>query len=81
MIKHSDISDTKLREKIRDHSIQYGGNSKLRIYGTLGCQSGKRMKRENRVFFASERDAIDHGYRPCGHCKREAYKKWISLNR
>jgi methylphosphotriester-DNA--protein-cysteine methyltransferase len=34
------------------------------------------MKRENRVFFSSEKTAIANGYRPCGHCMRAAYKKW-----
>jgi len=34
------------------------------------------MKKENRVFFQSEKEAVAQGYRPCGHCMREEYKKW-----
>jgi methylphosphotriester-DNA--protein-cysteine methyltransferase len=34
------------------------------------------MKAENRVFFASEAEAVGAGYRPCGHCMREAYGRW-----
>lgn len=34
------------------------------------------MKRENRVFFESESEAIAMGYRPCGHCLQGLYKKW-----
>jgi methylphosphotriester-DNA--protein-cysteine methyltransferase len=34
------------------------------------------MKMENRVFFASEKEAVDEGYRPCGHCMKEQYKLW-----
>ncbi len=34
------------------------------------------MKRENRVFFSSEVEANNQGYRPCGHCMKSEYKKW-----
>lgn len=67
MIQHSEISDSELRNKIRRNEIPFGGNSKLKIYGVLGCTSGKRMKRENRVFFTSEQKAVTNGFRPCGH--------------
>lgn len=76
MIYHVEISDNNLRKKIRKNEICFGGNKNLEIYGTLHCQSGKRMKKENRVFFISEKEAIDKGYRPCGHCMRSKYKKW-----
>ncbi len=81
MIRHSDIDDLRLRQQIKSRSIQFGGNARLRIYGSLDCKSGKRIKRENRVFFESEAEALEKGYRPCGHCMKEAYKEWISLNR
>ncbi|MBO9612681.1 MAG: metal-binding protein [Dyadobacter sp.] len=68
----------KLKQMIDSREIMFGGNRKLKIYGLLSCGSGKRMKRSNRVFFADERDALTHGYRPCGHCMREAYLKWKS---
>ncbi|MFD2555164.1 Ada metal-binding domain-containing protein [Sphingobacterium tabacisoli] len=76
MIWHIDITDWKLRAKIRKGKIRWAGNKKLKIYGTLNCTSGKRMKRENRVFFASEREALNTDYRPCGHCMQDGYKKW-----
>lgn len=81
MIRHSDISDQSLKQQIKSRLIRFGGNTNLKIYGTLDCQSGKRMKRENRVFFDSEDEAIKNGYRPCGHCMKGAYKEWISLNK
>ncbi len=34
------------------------------------------MKRENRVFFSSEKEAIANGFRPCGHCMKQKYQKW-----
>jgi Adenosine deaminase len=76
MIHHLDLGDDEVRSKIKSREIQFGGNSKLKIYGTLKCKSGKRMKRENRIFFSSEKEAITGGYRPCGHCMQGLYKKW-----
>jgi methylphosphotriester-DNA--protein-cysteine methyltransferase len=76
MIEHNKITDADLRYKIKNREICFGGNKKLKIYGTLKCAAGKRMKRENRVFFASEKEAGQNGFRPCGHCMKTEYKKW-----
>lgn len=76
MIWHSQISGENLRSKIHSKEIVFGGNKKLKIYGLLHCRSGKRMKKENRVFFIDEKEALENKFRPCGHCMREAYKKW-----
>ena len=76
MIQHSAISDQGLKSKIKNREVLFGGNSRLKIYGKLNCKSGKRMKRENRVFFASQKDALVKNFRPCGHCMRMEYKKW-----
>lgn len=80
MHKHSLITPTELFHKIRRKEIYLGGNLKLKIYGKLNCKSGKRIKRENRVFFASETEAINLGFRPCGHCMKTKYQKWKSIN-
>jgi methylphosphotriester-DNA--protein-cysteine methyltransferase len=74
MIRHTDINSIELWQKIKSQDIAFGGNSRLKIYGTLKCISGKRMKKENRVFFACEKEALEHGYRPCGHCMRKSYR-------
>lgn len=76
MIHHKETDDAYLHKEIRQNEICFGGNKKLKIYGTLKCRSGKRMKKENRVFFASEKDAVNYGYRPCGHCMKSEYQKW-----
>ncbi|OJU45272.1 MAG: metal-binding protein [Bacteroidales bacterium 45-6] len=76
MLLHIEISDTDLRSKIKQQKIRFGGNRKLKIYGTLTCKSGKKMKKENRVFFTTENEAIENGFRPCGHCRKDEYKKW-----
>lgn len=56
--------------------VTMAGNKQLKIYGSLQCSSGKRMRMENRVFFVSEKAALEAGFRPCGHCMREAYLLW-----
>ncbi len=76
MIKHSDIDDAVLYQKIKKREILIGGNLTLKIYGTLQCKSGKSMKRQNRVFFKSIEQAKEFGFRPCGHCYRTDYKIW-----
>lgn len=76
MIYHTEISDRELYRKIRQKEICFGGNKKLKIYGTLNCSSGKRMKKENRVFFGTENEATKSGYRPCGHCMKKKYENW-----
>jgi methylphosphotriester-DNA--protein-cysteine methyltransferase len=76
MIQHNEISDAELHLKIKQSDIVFGGNSNLKIYGTLHCKSGKRMKKTNRVFFSSENEALEMGYRPCGHCMKSAYEAW-----
>jgi len=85
MIRHSELGDSafarsrRLKEMTGKGSICFAGNRKLKLYGTLNCSSGKRMKRENRVFFRSEAEAKSLGYRPCGHCMRETYRRWKAL--
>ncbi|MGE5109023.1 MAG: Ada metal-binding domain-containing protein [Sphingobacteriales bacterium] len=76
MIRHNNISNIALRKLIRQQKLMLGGNEKLKIYGVLHCRSGKRMKRENRVFFTSEKEAIINGYRPCGNCMKKEYSAW-----
>ncbi len=57
--------------------IQVAGNLRLKIYGKLTtCRSGKRMNVSNRVFFQSEQEAIEAGFRPCAHCMNRQYKIW-----
>lgn len=76
MIDHAAVNDIELRKLIRNGTVTIGGNRKLKIYGQLKCRSGKGMKRTNRVFFNSVQEAIQMGYRPCGHCFRTAYQNW-----
>jgi Metal binding domain of Ada len=82
MVNHIDLGkDQAERRKnlaslIHSGDASLGGYKKARIYGLLSCSSGKRMKTENRVFFKDEKEAIANGYRPCGNCLPEKYKKW-----
>ena len=75
MIKHTDFENNekgklKLRQLTKGKIVS-SGNISLKIYGTLQCKTEKRMKRENRIFFSSEEEAINEGYRPCRHYMRE----------
>jgi Metal binding domain of Ada len=74
--ENNDGGKAQLHKLIRQMKIVLGGNRKLKIYGTLQCSSGKRMLRENRVFFSSEAEAIAAGFRPCGHCMKDKYHQW-----
>ena len=70
------LDNAKLKSMIKSGEIILAGNRQLKIYGTLSCKSGKRMKKENRVFFSSETEAIKDGFRPCGHCMKHRYWVW-----
>ena len=60
-----------------------GGNRRQRVYGTMDCGVARDQLRRfpdtmraHRVFFADEASAVAAGYRPCGSCLREAYRRW-----
>ena len=77
---HSKLQKTQLWRLIHQKEIKLGGNRQLKIYGTLSCRSGRRMKKINRIFFHSESEAMDQGFRPCGHCLRAKYEAWKKGN-
>jgi methylphosphotriester-DNA--protein-cysteine methyltransferase len=74
MIKHIDLTDEELRRQIKHKQIVFAGNMKLKIYGTLHCTSGKRMKKGNRVLFISEEEAMQNNFRACKHCMKNKYQ-------
>ena len=76
MILHIELTPQQIHRLIRRKAIRFGGNRRLKIYGLLNCSSGKWLKVENRVFFSSEADAVNSGFRPCGRCMKTEYLKW-----
>lgn len=76
MIRHDLLSKKELIEMLKCKLIPFAGNRELKIYGTLRCKSGKRMKASNRIFFASKKEATRAGFRPCAHCLHNEYQKW-----
>ena len=76
MFHHIELEKQKLKSLIKNGEIVLGGNKRLKIYGRLSCKSGKRMKVKNRVFFSSEKEAINFDYRACGHCMKTKYQQW-----
>jgi hypothetical protein len=76
MFRHHDLDDETLRVLIRRGVITLAGYAPGRIYGLLSCPSGRRMRRDNRVFFADGAEALALGFRPCGRCLPRAYAAW-----
>lgn len=79
------LTNKKNNQYLSDKPAQFGGHAKLRIYGRLDCPSANRSIQKgeyvkHRVFFADEETAIKAGYRPCGKCMPEAYRKWKAEN-
>lgn len=76
MTRHSVIGSKELWYQLRHKTICFAGNERLKIYGTLQCRSGKRMNTANRIFFSTEAEAVQAGYRPCAHCLYKKYQYW-----
>lgn len=76
MLHHAGLSQKDVIRLIRTEEIVWAGNRNLKVYGKLDCASGKRMKKENRVFFKSEAEAVKLGFRPCGRCLHDRYLIW-----
>ncbi|GAA1026548.1 MULTISPECIES: metal-binding protein [Amycolatopsis] len=60
---------------------RWGGHRVSKIYGRLDCASALRAIAgggyvRHRVFFADEATAVAAGYRPCGCCCQDRYRKW-----
>lgn len=71
--------DGRLYDSRRPGTI--GGHRRTRIYGRLDCPSALRAIARggyvaNRVFFATEEDAVAAGYRPCATCLPQRYARW-----
>lgn len=58
-----------------------GGKKSRKIFGLLSCESGMRMKKENRVFFHDLEEAIVQGYRPCKKCKPLDESMWETIKK
>jgi methylphosphotriester-DNA--protein-cysteine methyltransferase len=82
MSKHQDLflkefaGRRQLAVLINTKQVILAGNRTLKLFGTLPCASGKRMKAVNRIFFANEAAAVAFGYRPCAHCMQSEYRLW-----
>ncbi len=81
MIVHVDLTREEIQKQIAEGRITFAGNRRLKIYGLLTCASGKKMKNVNRVFFRDEQEAIQCGFRPCGHCMYQAFAAWRKRSR
>lgn len=71
------------KEYMSETPGEFGGNSKLKVYGRLNCGTALATIRrfpgsyeKSRVFFADENTALAAGYRPCGNCLRKQYREY-----
>lgn len=83
MIYHKNITKQELYKIIKNKKITIGGNINAKpqpIYGTLKCSQGKRLRKEYRVFFLNEGEAIRAGFRPCGSCMQKEFNEWRVKN-
>jgi hypothetical protein len=70
-------------ERLSRTKGELGGHRSNRIYGRLDCPAALQWLAagyyvKQRVFFASEEDAVAAGYRPCGCCLPGKYHAWKS---
>lgn len=80
------LKDKENKQYISESPGAIGGHKKLKIYGRLDCPSANRYVAKgqyvrHRVFFDSVDTAVAAGFRPCGTCMPEAYKKWKEVNK
>ena len=46
----------------------YCGNKNSKIYHKISCNSAKKTREENKVYFNSPEDCQNAGYKPCKIC-------------
>ena len=59
-------------EDLSRKGVRFVGCKTTHIYCFPTCRDARRTRAENRVPFRGERDAEEHGYRPCKHCRPAA---------
>ena len=67
MYFHIDLSEERVSQGLISGEFRFTGHRQSRIYCRPDCHAGQRMLRRNRVFFSSESEALERGFRPCGH--------------
>ena len=86
LAQNPSLKDKETKQYISESPGAIGGHKKLKIYGRLDCPSANRYVAKgqyvrHRVFFDSVDTAVAAGFRPCGTCMPEAYKKWKEVNK
>jgi len=85
MGKKYKLTDANGNTYLFDTLGEYGGNSKLKPYGSLDCGTALTSMRcfpseyqKHRVFFADEKNALAAVFRSCGNCLRVKYKEYTA---
>jgi O-6-methylguanine DNA methyltransferase len=68
----SEGAEPETLEKLAASGVRYFGNEKGRYFCFPTCGGIQSLLRDNRVRFASEREAVAAGYHPCGDCRPAA---------
>lgn len=58
-----------LTTDFRRPALPYVGNLTSKKFHLITCDNAQKMKRSNRISFATREDAIAEGYVPCGLCE------------
>ncbi|HEY6064672.1 MAG TPA: methylated-DNA--[protein]-cysteine S-methyltransferase [Thermoanaerobaculia bacterium] len=68
----SEGAHPEMLEKLAASGVRYFGNEKERYFCFPTCGGIDSLMKENRVHFASNREALAAGYRPCRTCRPAA---------
>lgn len=63
-----ETSKSFLEEKPLERKIIYIGNSKTLKFHLPACQWARKINPINKVYFNSEKEALEKGYQPCKIC-------------
>lgn len=55
--------------RLATRGVRFVGSSARKIFCLPTCRSARRIPEEGAVFFATQRDAVRMGYRPCQKCR------------
>jgi signal transduction histidine kinase len=54
---------------IEEASKRFIGSKKNKVFHRNDCRIGKRISKDNKVYFENKSDALSSGYKPCKVCK------------
>jgi O-6-methylguanine DNA methyltransferase len=68
LLKREGVDVGELDDLARQH-VRFIGSRTTQIFCFPTCRDARRIREDNRVPFHGADEAVEHGYRPCRHCK------------